>query len=126
MSEPLAPDLEAVRVVRARVLRVYSVVAAISVISFFLLAAYAIHLGALVGPGVESSFGLAVALMFLESALLIHVVDRVYREWPLGGRVAPDWRGAVRDQDIARFLEVLTFAAAVGAVAYIFWGVLAG
>lgn len=111
-------------VLAARVLRYYSVVAGLSIFGILVLAAYSIHLGPLVGPGVESSFGLAVAVMFLLSALLVHIVDRAYREYPLGRRVHPGPMGPVTDAAIATFLKVVIFATAAGAIAYLFWGIL--
>lgn len=124
MSETPSLSPEELSRLRRQLLRIYEVVAGLSVFGILVLVAYSIRLGPIVGPGVESSFGLAVALMFLEGALLVHIVDRIYREWPLGRRVAPDWRGAVSDADIARFLMVIVFAAALGSVAFLFWGIL--
>jgi hypothetical protein len=124
LSEPVPMTPGALAALRSRLLSIYSAVAGLSIFTILLLAAYVVHLGPLVGPGVESSFGLAAGLMFLEGALLVHIADRVYREWPLGRRVSAEWAGPVTDRDLARFLMVVTFAAALGAVAYIFWGIL--
>jgi hypothetical protein len=124
LSEAVA-DIDAVRdVLAARVLRYYTVVAGLSIFGILVLAAYSIHLGALVGPGVESSFGLAVAVMFLLGALLVHIVDRTYREYPLGRRIHPGPTGPVTDAAIATFLKVVILAAAAGSIAYLFWGIL--
>ena len=124
MSEPFG-GMDARRdALAARVLRYYSVVAGLSIFGILVLAAYSIHLGPLVGPGVESSFGLAVAVMFLLGALLVHIVDRAYREYPLGRRVHPGPVGPVTDAAIATFLKVVIVATAAGSLAYLFWGIL--
>ena len=123
----LSPDaLAELRRLQSRVLTLYAWAAGLSLVAIFLLGAYAIHLGPLVGPGVESSFGLAAALMMLFGALVVHLVDRVYREWPLGRKFEPTWAVPVSDAAIATFLKALVFAAAVGAVGYILWGVVIG
>ena len=124
MSELPPAQLTELRRLQRRVLNLYSWAAGFSLVAIFLLGAYAIHLGPLVGPGVESSLGLAVALMMLFSALVVNLVDRVYREWPLGRKFEPTWSAPVTDADIATFLKALIFAAAAGAVGYILWGVL--
>lgn len=126
MSE-LSPEMLAeLRRLQHRVLTLYAWTAGVSLVAIFLLGAYAIHLGPLIGPGVESSFGLAVALMMLFAALVVHLIDRVYREWPLGRKFEPTWAVPVTDAAIATFLKALVFAAAVGAVGYILWGVTVG
>ncbi|HZY91346.1 MAG TPA: hypothetical protein VFG07_01020 [Thermoplasmata archaeon] len=124
MSDLPAGTLAEVRRLQHRVLSLYGWAAGVSLVAIFLLGAYAIHLGPLVGPGVESSFGYAVALMMLFSALVVHLVDRVYREWPLGRKFEPTWVVPITDAAIASFLKVLIFAMAVGAAGYILWGVL--
>lgn len=89
------------------------------------LALYAYRLGPLVGPGVEQSFGYATALMFIMGALTIHVVDRMYRVWPLGRRFHPTAPRAVNDRDWSVALLVVVLVAAGGAIAYILSGLLA-
>ena len=118
MSEPEA-DPEAMAL--SRVLALYETIAVLMLVTIGLLVVYAIHLGPLVGPGVESSFGLAVGLMFLGSALLVHLVDRVYRVWPAGRRIFPTAPGPVTDRAIATFLRVAILVTAGGAVAYVLW-----
>ena len=124
MSELPSGSLAELRRLQRRVLTLYSWAAGLSLVAIFLLGAYAIRLGALVGPGVESSFGIAVALMMLFGALVVHLVDRVYREWPLGRKFEPTWAVPVSDAMIATFLRSLVFAAAAGAVAYVLWGLV--
>jgi hypothetical protein len=80
---------------------------------------YCIRLGSLTDPGAQESFGLAVALMFLMSALIVHLVDRTYRVWPLGRRFVPTAPGPVTARSQARFLAILTFVIAAAAIAYV-------
>ncbi|HYK93457.1 MAG TPA: hypothetical protein VEY07_05385 [Thermoplasmata archaeon] len=124
MSDLPEGSLAELRRLQSRVLTLYSVAAVLSLIAIFLLGGYAIRLGPLVGPGVESSFGIAVALMMLFGALVVHLVDRVYREWPLGRKFEPSWAVPVTDAMVATFLKVVIFAAAAGAVAYVLWGLV--
>lgn len=124
MSEQLVGMDEMRDALAARVLRYYTIVAGLSIFGILVLTAYCIRLGPLVGPGVESSFGLAVAVMFLLGALLVHIVDRAYREYPLGRRIHPGPVGPVTDAAIATFLKVVILATAAGALAYLFWGIL--
>jgi hypothetical protein len=74
---------------QADVLSLYTAVSILMVIGIAIGVLYAISLGTLVGPGVEESFGLDLASLFLMSAMLAHIVDRMYREWPEGRRVHP-------------------------------------
>jgi hypothetical protein len=83
------------------------------------LVVYAIRLGPLVGPGVEASFGYAVAIMFLAAALIVHLVDRTYRVWPAGRRVRVPLPGTVSDRGIALAVRVAIFAAVGAGIAYV-------
>ncbi|MCI4336155.1 MAG: hypothetical protein L3K17_03030 [Thermoplasmata archaeon] len=121
MSEPVDVQRD---LLQARVLQLYTIVAGLSIFGILVLTAYCVHLGPIIGPGVESSFGLAAGAMFLLGALLVHIVDRTYREWPLGRRVHPPSPGPVTDAAVATFLKVVVFATAAGSVAYLFWGIL--
>lgn len=113
------------RRLRGRVLTLYIAIVILLLIGVGFLALYSYQLGPLVGPGVESSFGLAVALMFLMGALIVHVVDRMQRAWPLGRRFAPTAPGPVSDLDWAHVIEVVILVAAGGAIAYVLGGLLA-
>ena len=118
MSEPLparAPTADP----QATVLAIYQAVAALMLIALAVLVVYAIRLGPLLGPGVESSFGFAAALMFLCAAVLVHLVDRTYRVWPTGRRVHPEAPEAVTDRSIAAFLRIVVLLAVAGAIAYV-------
>lgn len=120
MSEPEeAPSPEAAA--RGTVLALYEAIAVLMLVAIGILVVYAIRLGPLVGQGVETSFGLAVGLMFLCAAMLVHLVDRTYRVWPAGRRILPTPPGPVTDRAIATFLKVLVLAAVGGAVGYVLW-----
>jgi hypothetical protein len=109
---------------RARIVSLYIAAEVLMLIGIGVLSLYILQLGTLVGPGVEQSFGFAVALMFLMSAVVIHLVDRTYRVWPLGRRVTPTNPGPVTDLDWAHFLAVAVLVAAGGAIAYIIAGLV--
>ncbi|MCI4353038.1 MAG: hypothetical protein L3K14_06585 [Thermoplasmata archaeon] len=104
---------------QARVLNLYAAVIILMIGMIGLLTVYSIRLGPLVGPGVESSFGYAVALMFLASALIVHVIDRMYRVWPAGRSVSTVFPGFFTDRGLANALRILIFVAAGAAVAYV-------
>ena len=104
---------------RSRTLSLYFAGIVLMILGIAVLGVYVLRLGAIVGPGVEESFGLAVALMFLMSALAVHLVDRTYRSWPLGRRFRPSDPGPVAERDLVTALRVLVLAAAGGAIAYL-------
>jgi hypothetical protein len=110
--------------IRERTLAFYYAAAILMLFGLGVLTVYVLRLGNLTGPGVEQSFGLAVALMFLMSALMIHLVDRMYRLWPLGRRVQSPDPGPVTDENWATFLAVAVLVAAGAAIAYIIGGLL--
>lgn len=91
---------------QTRVLSYYFAIVILALIGIGVLVVYAISLGPLVGPGVEESFGLAVGLLFLMAALLMHVLDRTYREWPLGRRIHPADPKVITDATMAGTLRV--------------------
>ena len=107
-----------------RQLRLYLVISVLMLLGLGGLTVYSIQLGPLVGPGVESSFGYAVALMFLMGATLVHCVDRMYRLWPLGRRVRTQAPGAVTDRTLATFVKVLVVVAAAASIAYVLGGLI--
>jgi hypothetical protein len=118
LSEEYFDDVSIARL-QARQYRLYSVVTGLLVAAIAILALYSIRLGPLVGPGVESSFGFALAIMFVSAAVIFHIVDRVYREFPWGRRVHPPSPAALTDRDVANFLFVVVLLGTLGAVAYI-------
>lgn len=103
----------------AVVLRYYQAITLLMLAAIGLLIVYTLRLGPIVGPGAESSFGYAVALMFLCAALLVHLIDRTYRVWPEGRRVRPPVPSEVTDRSLARAAIVLVVILVGGAIAYI-------
>ena len=110
---------------RSRELDLYIATMFLMIIGIAILIAYSLRLGSLVGPGVEQSFGLALAGMFLMGAVLFHILDRTYRVWPLGRKVAAKAPGPVTEQGAATFLRWVIVLAAAAAIAYVL-GVLIG
>ncbi|HEV2449153.1 MAG TPA: hypothetical protein VGU43_01935 [Thermoplasmata archaeon] len=110
---------------RRRVMDVYLAISVLCLIAIALLVYYVLTLGVIVGPGVEESFGLALALLFLLGALMTHLIDRAYREWPEGRRVHPSPGRLLGDVDLARAVKVIVVVAAGLLIAYLFAGVLA-
>jgi hypothetical protein len=121
-SPSLEPDLARVR---ARVLDVYTAVTVLMLLGIALLVGYVVHLGSLTAPGVQESFGLALALMFLMAAIVAHVVDRTYRVWPLGRRFRPTPPGPVTLEAEVRFVKLLILVLAAAAIAYVLGGLIA-
>ena len=111
---------------RGRILDLYTAITVLMLLGIAVLIVYAVRLGPLTGPGVEESFGLAVALMFIMAGLIVHTVDYTYRVWPLGRRFHPTPRGPVTEAGQARFLRILILVVAAAAIAYILGGLIAG
>lgn len=109
---------------RRRVLDMYDAITFLMLIGIGVLVLYSFLLGPLTSPGAQQSFGFALALMFLMAALLIHIVDRTYRVWPLGRRITPTPPGPVTVASQARFFQVLILVIAAAAIAYIVGGLL--
>lgn len=122
MSEP---DAATFARLQDRTLALYYAAVVLMLLGIGVLAVYSYRLGPIVGPGVEQSFGYAVALMFIMGALTIHIVDRMYRVWPLGRRFRPTPPGAVTDRAWSIVVAVLVLVIAGGAIAYILGGLLA-
>ncbi len=117
MSE--SADFPSLAEVRRKTLDLYLAVIILMLIGIGVLVAYSIRLGSLVGPGVEQSFGIALALMFIQAAVLFHVVDYTYRVWPLGRKVPAREPHPLTDQSVASFLKILVIVLAAGTVAYV-------
>ncbi len=119
MSDPELPPEEFARL-RARVLDLYTGVIALMIVGIAVLAGYILlFVGPLTSPGAQKSFGLALGLAFLMATLAVHLVDRMYRLWPLGRTVHPAQPAPISDQSLARFFRWMVVAAAVAAVAYL-------
>lgn len=119
------PDEAAWTRARETTLTLYMATTILLILGIVVLVIYAIELGPLVGPGVEQSFGFAASLLFLMGALLAHIVDRAYRSWPLGRKVAVVEPGPVTDRAIATLLKVVVLVGAGGAIAYILGSLIA-
>lgn len=102
-----------------RVLQLYQAVIVLMLLGIVGLFVYVVRLGPLLGPGVEESFGLAVAAMFVMGALLTHLIDRIYRSWPLGRRFRPATPLPVTPQGTATWISWFVVAAAIAGGAYI-------
>jgi len=113
------------RRIRNRVLDLYTAAQVLLLLGIAVLIVYAIRLGSLTGPGAQESFGLAVGLMFLMGAAVVHLADRTYRVWPLGRRFTPTPPGPVTAQAEVRFLKVLVLVLAAAAIAYVLGGLIA-
>ncbi len=121
----MSSEGEELAALQRRTLDLYAVVTLLMLLGIAVLVVYAIRLGPLTGPGVERSFGLAVALMALMGAVIFHLADRTYRVWPLGRRFRPSPLPPVTTQSWVRVLQVLVVVIAVAAVAYLVGGLLA-
>jgi hypothetical protein len=110
---------------RRRVMDYYIATAALCLVAIGILVLYVLLLGPIVGPGAEESFGIATALLFLLSALLVHLVDRSYREWPEGRRVHPAPPRLLGDVDVVRTVKILVVIGAALFLAYLIGGILA-
>ena len=116
----VALPAEATEALQNRVLNLHAAVILLMLGLIAVLAVYAFRLGPLVGPGVESSFGLAVALMFVAGAMIAHAIDQTYRVWPEGRGVRPTFPGFITDRGLANGLRILVLVAAAAAIAYVF------
>ena len=117
-----APGAWAGRTPRETVLNLYAAVLGLLLVGIGVLTVYVLSLGNLVGPGVESSFGYAAAMMFLMAALMVHTAEATYRIWPLGRRFLPTPPGPVTDRMISNFLKVLVLVVVGGVIAYLVAG----
>jgi hypothetical protein len=119
-AAPTTPELA------ARALRIDLAIIVVMVVGILGLVGYSIALGPLTSPGVQSSFGYALALMFIMAGIAFHVIDRMYRVWPLGRRVHPVRPPQLTDASIAVALRVAIFVAACVAVAYVLGSLIVG
>jgi len=119
LSDSTALPADFVRQVQDRVLNIYAAVLILMIATIGLLTLYCIRLGTLVGPGVEQSFGIAVALMFLCAAMITHIIDRTYRVWPEGRSVHPTFPGFFTERGAANFVKILILVGAGATIAYV-------
>ena len=112
---------------RQRVLDLYAATILLMIVGLGVLLLYTILLvGPLTSPGAQESFGLALALAFLMAAVAGHLVDRMYRVWPLGRRIHPTPPGPVTPQAEVRFFKVVVVVCAAAGIAYILGALIAG
>jgi hypothetical protein len=123
LTSELAPSV--VSEIQRRALRLDTASAVVMLIGIAILLVYSIRLGPLVGPGVETSFGYALALMFIMAAALTHVVDRMYRVWPFGRRVRTAVPSPLTDAQAAAFVRIVIVLATAAALGYVLWGLIA-
>jgi hypothetical protein len=115
------------RQLRNRVLDLYSAVIALMLLGIGVLIFYiVVWVGPLTSPGAQESFGLALALSFLMGTVAVHLVDRMYRVWPLGRTIHPTSPGPVTDQNLARFFRWAIVVAAAAGIAYLLGLLIAG
>lgn len=121
-SPPPAPEL---RRLRNRLLDIYTTITVLMLLGIGILVVYAIRLGSLTSPGAQQSFGYALALMFLMAGVIVHLVDRTYRGWPLGRRFRPSWPGYITVEAEIRFFKILVVVVAGVGIAYVLGGLIA-
>jgi MFS family permease len=115
------------RRLRARLLDLYTSVIALMILGIGVLVVYiVVWVGPLTSPGAQESFGLALSLSFLMATVAVHLVDRMYRVWPLGRTIHPTPPGPVTDQNLARFLRWAIVVAAAAGIAYLLGTLIAG
>ncbi len=104
---------------RRRVLNLYDAVTFLMLIGIGVLIVYCLRLPSLSNPGAQQSFGYAIALMALMGAVIVHLVDRTYRVWPLGRRITPTPPGYVSVQSQSNFVRALIVIVAIAGIAYL-------
>ncbi|MFI5418487.1 MAG: hypothetical protein ACHQ2Y_06300 [Candidatus Lutacidiplasmatales archaeon] len=104
-----------------KTLNLYIAVMVLMLLGIGLLVVYSLLLGPITGPGVESSYGYALALGFVMAAVMAHVADQTYRVWPLGRKTVLAPPGIVTERGISRALIALVILLAAGAVSYLMW-----
>ena len=122
MSDLRDSDLAALR---KRTLDRHAAVTLLMLLGIAVLMVYAIRLGPTTGPGAERSFGLAVSLMALMGAVILHLADRTYRVWPLGRRFRPTPPAPMTLESWVLFLKVLIVVFALAGIAAILAQLLA-
>lgn len=131
MSSPLANLSPAQFLeIRNRALRFYGAVVGLVLVGIAVLATYAISVGmgfmgpGLGSPGGQQSFGFAVALSLMFGALLFHVIDRLYRAWPLGRHVTPTAPRPLTIESQILLVKVIVVVAAAAGIGWILAGLL--
>ncbi len=118
---------EEFRALRQRTLDLYAATIALMILGIGVLIVYTILVvGPLTSPGAQESFGLALGLSFLMASVAGHLVDRMYRVWPLGRRIHPTPPGPVTPAGEIRFFQVLVVVIAAASIAYLLGALIAG
>jgi hypothetical protein len=105
---------------RARLLDLYTFVTVLMLLGIAVQAGYILFfVGPLTSPGAQESFGLALALGFLMATVVVHLVDRMYRLWPLGRNVRAERPTILTDRDAVRALRWVVVLGAIGGGAYL-------
>ncbi|MGA8664083.1 MAG: hypothetical protein WB809_03315 [Thermoplasmata archaeon] len=118
---------EEFRALRQRTLDLFAATIVLMILGIGVLIVYTIVLvGPLTSPGAQESFGLALALSFLMAAVAGHLVDRMYRVWPLGRRIHPTPPGPVTPAAEVRFYQVLVVVLAAASIAYLIGALITG
>lgn len=131
MSETLdqLPPGEFARI-QMRALRVYGATVGLVLAGIAVLATYAISIGmgftgpGLASPGGQESFGLSVSLLMMFGAVLFHVIDRLYRTWPLGRHVTPAAPRPLTVESQILLVKVIVVVAAAAGIGWILAGLL--
>jgi len=118
---------EEYRRLRQQVLDLYAATILLMILGIGVLIVYTILVvGPLTSPGAQESFGLALGLSFLMAAVAGHLVDRMYRSWPLGRRIHPTPPGPVTPAGQVRFYKVLVVVLAAASIAYLLGALITG
>ncbi|MHB1435311.1 MAG: hypothetical protein ACYCPN_05295 [Thermoplasmata archaeon] len=131
MSETLGdlPPTDFARI-QDRTLRVYGATVGLVLVGIAVLATYAISIGmgftgpGLGSPGGQQSFGLAVSLLMMFGAVLFHVIDRLYRTWPLGRHIIPTAPRPLTVESQILLVKVIVVVAAAAGIGWILAGLL--
>ncbi|MHB1932276.1 MAG: hypothetical protein ACYCPV_04730 [Thermoplasmata archaeon] len=116
--------------IQNRALRVYGATVGLVLVGIAVLATYAITIGmGFTGPGLgtpggQQSFGLAVSLLMMFGAVLFHVIDRLYRTWPLGRHVTPTAPRPLSVESQILLVKVIVVVAAAAGIGWILAGLL--
>jgi hypothetical protein len=124
-SVALAPEEFAE--LRRRTLEIYTATIFLMLLGIGVLIIYTVLVvGPLTSPGAQESFGLSLALSFLMATVAGHLVDRMYRVWPLGRRISPTPPGPITATSQVRFYQVLVIVLAGAGIAYLLGALIAG
>ncbi len=116
--------------IRERLFRWYGAITAIALGVMAVLIAYVIVYGmgfagpGLASPGGQQSVGFALAMLLLLAALLVHLVDRIYRVWPFGRKVEVLVPRPLTIESQVLLLKVLVAVFAAAGIGWLIAGLL--